>query len=46
MICASKKCGREIPEDAAFCPYCGRKLQKAQLKKSVSELDTAEVRQY
>ena len=28
MICPSKKCGREIPEDASFCPYCGRKLQK------------------
>lgn len=26
MICQNTKCGREIPEDAAFCPWCGRKI--------------------
>ena len=25
MICRNLKCTREIPEDAAFCPYCGWK---------------------
>ena len=25
MICRNPKCGREIPEGAAFCPWCGRK---------------------
>ena len=28
VTCVNAKCGREIPEDASFCPYCGRKLQK------------------
>lgn len=23
MICRSKRCGLEIPDDAVFCPYCG-----------------------
>ena len=27
MICRNNKCGREIPEGAAFCPWCGKKQQ-------------------
>ena len=27
MICRNSKCGREIPESAAFCPWCGKKQQ-------------------
>ena len=25
MICRNSKCGREIPDGAAFCPWCGKK---------------------
>ena len=32
MICNNQKCCREIPEDAVFCPYCGRKQQKPKQK--------------
>lgn len=24
MICKNKRCHRDIPEDAKFCPYCGK----------------------
>ena len=27
MICRNLKCGREIPEDVVFCPWCGKKQQ-------------------
>ena len=27
MICRNPKCSREIPADASFCPYCGKKQQ-------------------
>lgn len=32
MICRFKTCGREIPDDAAFCPYCGRKQAVEKLR--------------
>ena len=32
MTCSSPKCGREIPEGASFCPWCGRKQQKTKQK--------------
>lgn len=32
MICRNSKCVREIPEDAAFCPYCGKPQQKPKQK--------------
>lgn len=32
MLC--KKCKREIPDDAIWCCYCGRKLIRAKLKRS------------
>ena len=32
MTCNNPKCGREIPEGAAFCPWCGRKQQKTKQK--------------
>ena len=35
MICKNTKCVREIPEDAVFCPYCGRK-QKSPDRKTKS----------
>ena len=34
MICNSLKCNREIPEGAAFCPWCGRKQQREKKRKS------------
>ena len=30
MICINTKCNKEIPEGAAFCPWCGRKQQRDQ----------------
>ena len=27
MICRNLKCSREIPEDAVFCPWCGKRQQ-------------------
>ena len=33
MVCANKKCAREIPDAAAFCPWCGRKQEKYPQKK-------------
>ena len=31
MICKNNKCAREIPDGAAFCPWCGRRqLQRKQ----------------
>lgn len=27
MICRNPKCSREIPEDAVFCPWCGKRQQ-------------------
>ena len=32
MKCNSSKCAREIPEDAVFCPYCGRKQLRPKRK--------------
>ncbi len=32
MICNSTKCAREIPDDAIFCPYCGRKQVRSKQK--------------
>lgn len=32
MICRFKTCGREVPDDAAFCPYCGRKQAVEKLR--------------
>ena len=32
MICRNPKCAREIPESAAFCPWCGRKQRKEKQK--------------
>jgi len=29
MLC--NKCGTELPDDARFCPVCGRKLQSGRL---------------
>ncbi len=31
-------CGKEIPEDALFCPYCGRRLVRYVLVEDVEEL--------
>lgn len=32
MKCNVPKCAREIPADAVFCPYCGRKQQRPKRK--------------
>lgn len=32
MNCNNPKCVREIPEDAVFCPYCGRKQLRPKRK--------------
>ena len=32
MKCNVPKCGRVIPDDAVFCPYCGRKQQRPKRK--------------
>lgn len=32
MKCNVPKCAREIPEDAVFCPYCGRKQLRPKRK--------------
>lgn len=28
MKCQRTACGRDIPEDALYCPYCGKKQQR------------------
>lgn len=38
MLCKMKRCGKEIPDDAIFCPYCG-KAQKKDPKKPASRAD-------
>lgn len=30
MICSRTACGRDIPDDALFCPYCGKKQAATQ----------------
>ncbi len=32
MICSNPKCGKELPEDFAFCPHCGRKQHRPKQK--------------
>jgi len=32
MICNNTKCARVIPEDAVFCPYCGRRQLRPKRK--------------
>lgn len=32
MICRNPKCAREIPEGAAFCPWCGKKQKLPERK--------------
>ena len=32
MICPNPKCKKTAPEGAAFCPWCGRKLQRSERK--------------
>ena len=32
MTCSSSKCGREVPDGAAFCPWCGRQLDRPKQK--------------
>ena len=32
MTCSSPKCGREIPDGAVFCPWCGRKQIRPERK--------------
>ena len=34
MICTNPKCGRDLAEGFLFCPYCGRKQQRAPRRKS------------
>lgn len=33
MICANRKCHKEIPDGYTFCPYCGRKQSAVRHKK-------------
>ena len=33
MNCINPKCNKEIPEGAAFCPWCGRKQQRDQQRR-------------
>ena len=35
MICINSRCGRDVPEDAAFCPYCGK--DQREKKKTVKK---------
>lgn len=32
MICSNPKCGRDLADGFAFCPYCGRKQQRSPRK--------------
>lgn len=32
MICKNKKCAREIPDAAKFCPWCGKKQEETKHK--------------
>ena len=32
ILCNNPKCARDIPESAAFCPWCGRRQQKQKQK--------------
>ena len=34
MICTNPKCGRDLADGFLFCPYCGRKQQRAPRRKS------------
>lgn len=29
MLCSRTACGRKIPDDAIYCPYCGKKQAAA-----------------
>ena len=35
MICINSRCGRDVPEDAAFCPWCGK--DQREKKKTVKK---------
>ncbi len=41
--CIYARCKRDIPEDAAYCPYCGRKQTKAPKRRSNREKGTGSV---
>lgn len=32
MICVNRKCQKELPQDALYCPWCGRKQIKEKLR--------------
>lgn len=34
--CIYARCKRDVPEDAAFCPYCGRKQVRERSRKTCS----------
>lgn len=38
MLCKNKRCGREIPEDGKFCPYCGKlQTEKQRMRRANGE---------